>query len=317
MVEKEKREKYYFEDPNATRPLTGLERLGLRVYHASMEFSGPDQSMRSQHARDSFEKVIDDISEGRSFSHPIREERLLAYSEHDSEIHGAENVPQNGAFVIVSNHFNQGIHKGISQVPVMAHAVSQCIPDGDERKFIPVIEGQKDLVQKAQKNVGLNSLYPRIGNFGSQSIQSSMEKILGPADRVASQVLFNTSVVFGMIPTQTHSREITKVFRNGDVLILFPTGKDEYELHQVDPMAGKLAELAGAMKVPLLPVGFWFDKKEKIYQVNIGQPFIITRNKANPNSNGQNADKIGVRIAQLLPGDMRGYYNDLSPEQPV
>ncbi len=311
MVEKEKKEKYYFEYPDATRPLTGLERLGLRAYHASMEFSGPDQSMRTQHARDSFERVIEDISQGRPFSHPIREERLLAYSEYDSEIRGGENVPQNGAFVIVSNHFNQGIHKGISQVPVMAHAVSQFIPDGEQRKFIPVIESQKELVQKAQKNVGLNSLYPHIGSTGSKSIQSGMENVLGPADRVASQVLFNTSVVFGMIPTQSHSREITKVFRNGDVLILFPTGKDEFELHQVDPMAGKLAELAGAMRVPLLPVGFWFDKKEKTYQVNIGPSFVVNRNKTNTNSNGENADKIGTKIAQLLPNHMRGYYTEL------
>lgn len=302
------KEPYYFEKPNATRPLTGMEKLGLHAYHMSMEYSGPNQSLQSELARDSFDQVLDDIAQGRPFSHPIKDEREKSYSEHDVNITGQEYVPQEGSFVIVSNHYNRGVHKGIAQGPVMAHAISQLLPDGNTRKFIPVIENEKRLVEKAQKNLRMDKAYSVLPDVATKSLRQSVETVVGPADRIASQVLFNTTVVFGMIPTNTHAREIPKVFKNGDVLILFPTGKDEFELHTVNPMAGKLGEMAGAKGVPLLPVGYWFNRKKSAYQVRIGAPFTLCRDKKNPESSQQNAHRIGMHIARLLPEVMRGEY---------
>lgn len=302
------KEPYYFEKPDATRPLNKVERIGMRAYHLSMEYSGPGQNLKDPTAKAAFEQVLVDIANGNPFSHPLKDEKLKSYFEHGVNVSGQEHIPQTGSFVIISNHFNRGIHKGMPQAPIMAHAVSEHLPDGETRNFIPVIENEKRLVEKTEKNTRLNLVYPHLTPPISQSIHASVEKVVGQANDVANQVLFNTSVVFGMIPTNTHSREIPKVFRNGDVLILYPTGKDEFELHQVDPMAGKLAELAGAMRVPMLPIGFWFNRAKSTYQMRIGQSFTISRDKNNPESNINNADILGVQIAKLLPERMRGVY---------
>ncbi len=309
------KEPYYFEKPDATRPLTRMERVGLRAYHLSMERSGPNQNLKNPFAKASFEQVLDDIAQGNPFSHPLKDERLKSYSEYDVNIEGEEFIPQSGSFVVISNHYNRGIHKGMSQTPVMSHAISQYLPDGDTRKFIPVIENEKELVRKTEDNTRLDLIYPHMPQPVRKSIHASIEKVVGPVDGIANQVLFNTSVVFGMIPTNTHSREIPKVFKNGDVLVLYPTGKDEFELHEVDPMAGKLAELAGAMRVPMLPVGYWFNRKQKAYQIRIGQPFVVCRDKNDPDSNTKNAEKLGLEIARLLPVRMRGPYTQLLEDQ--
>ena len=310
MSEKEppKKEPYYFEDPKATRPLTAAERLGLRAYHMSMEYSGPGQSLQSKHAKDSFRVVLDDIAKGNAFSHPIKEEKDRSYVDVEVQVIGEQNIPPEGSFVIVSNHYNRGVHKGMPQGPIMAHEISRLLPDGDSRNFIPIIENIKHLVAKTEKNTRLDKVYPKLPETAARSLHSSVETVVGPADRTANQILFNTSVVFGMIPTSTHSREIFKVFRNGDVLILFPTGKDEFELHEVNPMAGKLAELAGAKHVPLLPIGYWFDASAATYQMAIGESFVMIRDKSNPDSSAQNSHEIGVKIAKLLPETMRGAY---------
>jgi hypothetical protein len=308
MSEKESREPYYFEDPQVTRPLTAAERLGLKAYHMSMEYSGPGQSLQSPHAKDSFREVMDDIAKGNAYSHPIQKEKGRSYIDVEVELAGESNIPQEGSFIVVSNHYNRGVHKGMPQGPIMAHEISRLLPDGNNRKFIPVIENIKHLVAKTEKNTRLDKVYPRLPEAAARSLHQSVEAVVGPADKIANQILFNTSVVFGMIPTSTHSREIFKVFRNGDVLILFPTGKDEFELHEVNPMAGKLAELAGAKNVPLLPIGYWFNPQTSTYQIKIGESFLVVRDKKNPDSSTQNAHEIGVRIASLLPETMQGEY---------
>jgi len=302
------KEPYYFEKPDATRPLTAIERLGTRAYRVSMEHSGPNQNLIDPRAKASFDQVINDICEGRPYSHPINNEREKTYIDHKVKVVGQEHVPQEGSFVIVSNHYNRGIHKGMSQAPIMTHAISQLLPDGDTRKFIPVIENEKRLIEKTQKNTKMDKLYPHLPSVATQSLRQGVETVVGPVDEIARQILFNTTVVFGMIPTNTHAREIPKVFKNGDVLVLFPTGKDEFELHNVNPMAGKLGEMAGARGVPLLPVGYWFNRKKSVYQVRIGAPFTLRRDKKNPCSSEQNAHELGMRIARLLPEVMRGEY---------
>lgn len=299
---------YYFEKPEAAVPLNPFERAALKAYRLSMEFSGPNQTTKSDHAKKSFDTLMEDIAIGNPFSHPLHLERERTYSDYDIQLVGAEHIPQQGSFVVVSNHYNRGVHKGINQPPVMSYAISQHLPDSDSRKFIPVIEGTKSLVSKTEKNTGLNKVYPHMPQSAAASLKAVTSKLVTPIDQAAAHILLNTSIAVGMIPTETHTREIIKIFKNGDVLVLFPTGKDEFAMHQVNPMAGKLAKMAGIHGAPILPVGYWFSRKNGQYRIKIGEPFIVVRDKTNEKPDEEIGDLIGTRIALLLPTRMRGYY---------
>lgn len=223
-------------------------------------------------SRREFKAVIKAVEEGLPKSKPLIKERWKTFSEFPTCLEGKDNLT-NPPFVIAANHYNRGRLQGLWQAPVMVEAIANIIdPKGDTR-FRFIMNGHK------------------FTNL-SKGIMSNFAKVCD-----------------GITTFQT--REIIETLRNGDVLGIFPSAKPDLELNEMDQKAGSLFLIAGKRNIPIIPVGAWFDKRENIYRVNIGEPVVFGRTDCLLD-NQTIADAVGIKIANLLPENLRGYYQNIS-----
>jgi 1-acyl-sn-glycerol-3-phosphate acyltransferase len=118
-------------------------------------------------------------------------------------------------------------------------------------------------------------------------------------------------------------KRMTKILRDGHVLVLYPEGTriTSGGLHRPEPGAGFLATLTGAAVLPVavtgtrdvLPKGSLIPRR-RLMEMRVGKPFRIrSRNPDGSRVDHQDAaDAIMLSIAELLPaGDLRGEFADV------
>lgn len=262
-------------------PLTTLEKLLFRSYMSLLEFGNLKKGwinpaefrIADENSRREFKTVIRAVEEGLPNSRPLAEERWKTFGEFPTGLEGEENLVS-PPFVIAANHYNRGRLQGLWQPPVMVEAITNIIDHSSKTRFRFIINGRK------------------FTNF-SNGIMSNFAKVCD-----------------GITTFQT--REIIETLINGDVLGIFPSAKPDLELNKMDQRAGNLFLLAGKRNIPVIPVGAWFDKQNRVYRVNFGKPVFFGQTDR-LFSNQTIADAVGIKIANLLPENFRGYYRGISP----
>lgn len=112
--------------------------------------------------------------------------------------------------------------------------------------------------------------------------------------------------------------------RDGRVLGIFPEGKVSGRSGLRHARRG-IAHLAARLRAPVLPVAMWgleaFDRRLDVYvrrarptiHVRVGRDVAIALPRRDAEAVRAAADGIMVRIAEMLPADLRGAYADGSP----
>jgi len=189
------------------------------------------------------------------------------------EVDGVENVPRSGALLVCGNHTS-------TVDPPLLPA------------FLPRVDSWSMGKKEYFDNWFVNWLFRRYHAF---------PVVRHTADRAAL-------------------RRATEILRAGKVLVLYPEGTriTQGGLHRPEPGAGFLAKLTGA---PILPVGLigtreafpkgsWLPRRHRV-EIRFGKPFKLRTEPRGRSENQALADAIMLKVAELLPPELRGVFSDL------
>ncbi len=111
-------------------------------------------------------------------------------------------------------------------------------------------------------------------------------------------------------------RQALRLLKSGEVLGMFPEGTRSRNLRLARGHSG-IALIALRSRAPILPVGIigtnrmlkWPDMilRNRRVTFNIGEPFVLSRDDG---SYEEMTRSVMLKVAALLPKDMRGYYAD-------
>src|SRR5207237_951504 len=137
--------------------------------------------------------------------------------------------------------------------------------------------------------------------------------------------LFSSYQAFPVV-RHTADRKALKRARDildqGHVLVVYPEGTRVKEggLKEAEPGAGFLAQLTGAPVLPValtgtrecFPPGATIPRRTRV-EVNFGRPFRVRQRRADGAkvTREEAAAAIMLRIAEMLPPEMRGVYSDV------
>lgn len=199
--------------------------------------------------------------------------RMIVFLCTSFQIKGRENVPKHGPLLVASNHIN------LADPPLLAISLGRTA----------IFMAKEELFRSR-----LSAYFVR--GFGSFPVHR------GQLDRQAM-------------------RDAEQVLARGQALVMFPEGIRSRggQLRSGFPGA---ALLAGRCGVPILPVGitgtenvqgsWWWLRRLRI-TVNIGAPFHLppTNGKVTRAELAEHTNLIMVRIAELLPSEYRGAYEEV------
>ncbi len=190
-------------------------------------------------------------------------------------VEGMENVPRTGAMIVCPNHF------GTLDPPM----VPAFLPRGDTWNM-----AKSEYFKKAW----MRWLFTAYRAF---------PVVRHTADRVALRRSFD-------------------LLKAGQVLIMYPEGTrvEAGVLSKPQPGAGFIAQKADCPVLPVavtgtrecLPKGKLWPRRVPV-TVRFGKPFMVRQRRASGDrvSHEEAADAIMLKIAELLPADIRGAYSDL------
>lgn len=275
----------------SAEPLNLIERIGAFYYILAAQLPLKDHRIPLS-ANRHFLALVLDVSRGKTAS-SLPELRHKLFPNYKTQATGLENTPEKGIFVIASNHYPEGPLKGSWQTMAIADVVLRQMPNGNRRlRFI--IDSEKDST----------------GIFGD-AVRSQFRK-------AQSNTLRNIAVALDCIPLNKTKAAIELFHQKNnenEIIGIFPTGKAEFVFKTPAPEAvGSFFEIAGNYNIPVLPIGAWHDKEEKIFFINIGKPIVYKKDHKNRNSKQVTAKKVMFSIASLVPPEMRGIYTPLKPK---
>jgi len=114
------------------------------------------------------------------------------------------------------------------------------------------------------------------------------------------------------------------LLKAGQALIIYPEGTrvESGVLAKPEPGAGFIAQKAGCPVLPValtgtrecLPKGAWWPRRTKV-TITFGKPFLVLQKRADGTrvSHEDASDAIMLAVAELLPPEQRGVFNDLEP----
>lgn len=199
--------------------------------------------------------------------------RMLVFLCTRCQIKGRENVPKHGPLLVASNHIN------MADPPLLAISLGRTA----------IFMAKEELFRSR-----LAAYFVR--NFGSFPVHR------GQLDRQAM-------------------RDSEQVLARGQALVMFPEGMRSH-VGQLRSGFPGTALIAGRCGVPILPVGitgtenvwgnWWWLRRPRI-TVNIGAPFHLppTNGKVTRAQLAEHTKLIMVRIAELLPPEYRGDYQEV------
>ena len=114
------------------------------------------------------------------------------------------------------------------------------------------------------------------------------------------------------------------LLKAGQALIIYPEGTrvESGVLAKPEPGAGFIAQKAGCPVLPValtgtrecLPKGAWWPRRTRV-TITFGKPFLVLPKRADGTrvSHEDASDAIMLAVAELLPPEQRGVFNDLEP----
>jgi 1-acyl-sn-glycerol-3-phosphate acyltransferase len=227
-----------------------------------------------------------------------------------ADIEGMENLPENGPFIVVANHFN------LKETEILlatlknydAHVIASEKVHGEH----PIRGLGVRAIRGLTSPDSLAHLSPEekqalLDRVPDQFVRQKYQEIIdreeaGEVDRSGLVELIRSSVA---------------LLSRGDVLIIYPEGLWLYDGEDGAPRSHSLykgydgfAVIAEQYKkltgeeVPIVPIGFYEEGEKK--QVKIGTVSTLRDN----DSELSNADWYMEQIAEMLPEQQRGHYGN-------
>ncbi len=198
---------------------------------------------------------------------------------------GGSNLPPQGPFVICANHYNgPGIWVGLGAA-LLAWAVDSARPGIRIR------------------GVGVAS-YRRVRLFGLIPIPSHITEFVFERFYAVYDVIRMPNESRGVDSRAAAVRAILRALKAGDVVVLFPEGRnvENFAMRRIQPGIGSLGALVSRSNIPVVPSAIF--RTGGRFTVSFAKPLEMTGNL----TANQIEDALGHHIAQLLPDDSRGAY---------
>lgn len=277
-------------DTRYNHSLSLAQKLALRAFRFYLEggFWQHEYRIREREARRGLDDLVRDIEKGISGSHPLLLERKRTFREFSGPNNvipeGLENLPKTGPLVLVINHSDEGARlRGNDLSSVVAYETARAINDFS-RRFRFAIEDRKHYFDRLK------------------FLQDFTHEFTKP-------IMANVAQVTGMILVGSGQNGIAGSLLRGDILGIYPEGKDGKELSSIDPKAAHYIKRLSYL-APIIPVGAWFKRNWGVYRVNFGPEVFYHKDQADQ----EVADDLGLRMAMLLPENMRGKYRNRQPD---
>lgn len=269
-----------------TKPLDPLERIGLFGYAILCQFP-PKYRIPLSAVKAAFALALD-VSQGKVASQSPVELRHKIFSNYETVAKGVENIPQDGPFIIASNHYNEGPLRGRWQTGAIADVILNNIPKKKKYRFRFIMDWKKDSTDIFGKSIA--DRFEKGLRHGIENIAAALDYI--PLNNIREVI------------------ESVRQGKNGDSIIgIFPTGKAELAFKTPAPKtAGNLFEIAGRYGIPIVPIGTWCDVDKKTFVINVGKAVLYRNSPEDPNSKQTTIERVMHDIALLLPLEMRGIY---------
>ncbi len=215
------------------------------------------------------------------------------------EVVGRENIPEQGPFLVVCNHF------GGETGPLMSlfgeHNLH--VAAGEETNW-----KRSGFRSWLLKKLGMLSVKESAANLSPEQKQELLQRVPGAARQAAYAKIFENSDQ-GVVNNLPFMRAAIAAMSRGDAVAVFPEGIFSYEKEKslkqgyggFDFLAKKFKELTGK-ELRILPVGM--SGKRIVIQPSVSYE---------ENQTGMdNKDWIMAQIAKCLPQKQRGYYRELA-----
>lgn len=198
---------------------------------------------------------------------------------------GSRLLPERGPFVVCANHYNgPGVWVGLTAA-LLCSALGSAVPGINLR------------------GVGVASYEnPRL--FGRIPIPSALTEIVFRRFYAVYGAIRMPNGAKGAQSRSSAVRAILRALKAGEVVLLFPEGRnvENFAMRRLQPGIGALATLVSRSDIPIVPTA--------VYRV--GDCFTISFAKAlefdDSETPEQVEERLGYRIAKLLPETSRGVY---------
>jgi len=198
---------------------------------------------------------------------------------------GDENLPSKGPYVVVANHLNgPGIWVGLAA------------------GLIAGVVGRRTLGAKI-RGVGV-AAYRDFKLFGWIPVPDGATRFLFRRFYAVYGIIRMPHIAEGAPARGMAVRRILAALNEGDVVILFPEGRNvsNFTMREIQPGVGDLLRLAARSGTPVVPAGVAPDRAT--FAVSVGTPLTIPRDARRSDVEAT----TGRAIATMLPEDLRGAY---------
>lgn len=241
-----------------------------------------------------------DLLLGRRRSFARDGQRIMAANPYPRQVEGLENVPQEGSFILVMNHYNRRGLRPYHCAFAVSAILSQHRPAQPEVcwAFTSELEGQRlgplpipvSLTRWVMRRVG------RVYNLVVLPRQEA--RVMGRAAALRRLVQALSRAAVGLTPEGAGSGR----------LIEPPRG------------SGLFLSALGSGRVPFLPLALW--EEGATLMIRFGQPFHLSLPKtlSREEQDRLAREQVMVAIGRLLPREYWGAYSDIlerSSEQPL
>ena len=225
--------------------------------------------------------------------------RILRVNPPPPRVIGLENLPVEGPFVIVANHYERpGLPTYFAGMAVCA-AVAERRPASPETSWIITSEWTGRHFGPMRVPVWLPRwAFSRVGViYGFIPMPQRDEKTAGRANALRQALAVVNPPAAG--ETRRH---------NGQAVALTPEAGGKGTLVEAMPGSGLFLEMLTKRGAPLLPVGFYEEGEHLI--VKFGEPFRLRRERRADREEQDRLvrEQVMVAIGRLLPREMWGYY---------
>jgi 1-acyl-sn-glycerol-3-phosphate acyltransferase len=237
----------------------------------------------------------------------------------EATIEGVENLPEDGPFIVVANHFN------LKETEILLATLK----DYDAH----VVAAKKVHGEHPVRKIGLNAIRgitapESLANLSSEEKEALLERVSDNFVREKYEEVIEAEEVgeYDKSGLLEFVRSSTALLSRGDVLIMYPEGLWLYDGDEDTPrshglykgydgfniIAEQYKKLTGE-QLPIVPIAVSEESEKK--RMQIGEPMRLNDN----DSDLSDTDWCMSQLAEMLPEENRGYYGRKAsePEQSI
>ena len=230
------------------------------------------------------------------------------------ENQGNENIPENGPFIVIGNHFGGGD----------AEALLQTFKGVDLHFGVAKEMWWNTPAKWLLKKFGMIPVEESLSNISEQEKEEALQRQGGNGKKVFRKIIDREKT--GGVPMNTEFvRQAVAVLSRGDVLGVYPEGlwlnpqgagklsREKKEMKQgyrgIELVASQYQKLTGE-ELSIIPTAYIEDAKTKKRKLIVGQPLKLSENDTDLNG----TDWCMRHVAEMLPEEQRGYYKEVYPQ---